>query len=809
LPAYNGGLFNRDATPLLATARIADDVMADVIDLLSFERIDGQRRYINYRDLSVQQLGSIYERLLEFELSHDADEGLIVRPNLFARKSSGSYYTPDELVGLILRETLEPLITDRTEAFNAKAEALSDDPRHDDSKIALLHGLDPAEALLGLRIVDPAMGSGHFLVNLVDFLSDTIINTMAEATSVVDWAEEPYISPLANRIADIRNTISRNAEANNWTVDIEQLDDRHIIRRMVLKRCVYGVDKNEMAVELAKVALWLHSFTVGAPLSFLDHHLRCGDSLFGETVGRVLTRLNVSGQELLIHDALTKARSSAASMSTIEGLTDAEIAEAHQSADIFAGVVAMTDPLDRFMKLIHAIDWLGLKSKDDKAAIQAWLDGQFGDPIEIARGKTKIKANKAKKGDAGLPERTEATRFAAILKDALELVAEERFMNWEVAFPGVWRQWDGERTGGFDAVIGNPPWDRIKLQEVEWFGLRDPKIALAQRASDRGNMIKALEKAGDPLFYDYLKAKGRAEATANMARKGGFYPLLSGGDINLYSLFVERAMNLLSPTGMMGLLTPSGIASDKTASTFFKGVATTGRLKALYDFENKKVFFPDVHASFKFCALIGAANRTFAETNCAFYIHNLAELEDPDRRFPLSAEDFARVNPNTGTAPIFRTRRDADLTKAIYARLPVLVDRSGDAPMKAWPVKYETMFHMTNDSGLFRTQTELEGQEGAWHVGGNIWESGDGKWVPLYVGRMIHQFDHRAASVEVNEANVHNAALSGDVSEEQKADPKFAPTPQFWVAKSELGAAVAKTGTLRFGTSLVRQTSEQ
>ena len=121
LPPYNGGLFNRDATPLLAGVRVADDVMAEVIDLLSFEHRDGQRRYINYRDLSVQQLGSIYERLLEFEIKRDPDEGLIVRPNLFARKSSGSYYTPDELVGLILRETLEPLITDRLTAFTDKA----------------------------------------------------------------------------------------------------------------------------------------------------------------------------------------------------------------------------------------------------------------------------------------------------------------------------------------------------------------------------------------------------------------------------------------------------------------------------------------------------------------------------------------------------------------------------------------------------------------------------------------------------------------------------------------------------------------
>ena len=238
LPPYNGGLFNAEATPLLAGVRIADDRMADVIDLLSYEHRDGQRRYINYRDLSVQQLGSIYERLLEFEIKRDDEEGLIVRPNLFARKSSGSYYTPDELVGLILRETLEPLITDKLTAFTSKAEELATSTMDEDDRIAILRKLDPADALLTLRIVDPAMGSGHFLVNLVAFMADKVIETLAEVTSVVDWVEEPYTSPLADRIAEIRATIKSNADENNWTVDIEQLDDRHIIRRMVLKRCV-------------------------------------------------------------------------------------------------------------------------------------------------------------------------------------------------------------------------------------------------------------------------------------------------------------------------------------------------------------------------------------------------------------------------------------------------------------------------------------------------------------------------------------------------------------------------------------------
>jgi hypothetical protein len=773
LPPYNGGLFNRQHTPLLANIRLGDAIMANVVDALSFERTPDGRKYINYRNLSVQQLGSIYERLLEHEIVRDEQE-VIVRPNIFARKGSGSYYTPDDLVGLIIRETIDPLVATRVEAFTAKAEELAGAAQQEDRRIGTLKRLDPAEKLLELKICDPAMGSGHFLVSLVDYLSDQVITAMAEAEASVEWGE--YVSPLSDRIDTIRNTILGNAEERGWTIDPEQLDDRHIIRRMVLKRCVYGVDKNPMAVELAKVALWLHTFTVGAPLSFLDHHLRCGNSLFGNWVKRAIDEAVSYGGALLLQSPIRRAMGSAASMQTIEGLTDAEIAEAHRSADIFLGIQDMTAELDAFLSLMHAFDWLNI-GRADKPILRAFFDGQFGDPVQIASGAETIRNG-----------RPESARFTELYTQARTLVAEEHFFNWQIMFPGVWTDWEAEGlSGGFDAVIGNPPWDRMKLQQVEWFAARRRDIAIAQRAADRTRMIAALETADDPLFQDYKKAEDRAVAAARVARDSDDYPLLSGGDINLYSLFVERAMKIVKPTGMVGLLTPSGIASDKTAAPFFKGVATGGRLKALYDFENKKIFFPDVHASFKFCVFVASPSPLGMTAQCAFYLHSIEELNDAERCFPLSAEDFARVNPNTGTAPIFNTRRDANLTTAIYSRLPILVDNSGAEPVKAWPVKYSTMFHMTNDSDKFRTQRELEEQERAYPLEGNRWRNAAGDWVPLYVGRMIHQFDHRAASVEVNPDNLHNAALSGGVTPEQKANPAFLPTPQYWVPASEVG----------------------
>lgn len=800
LPPYNGGLFSAEKTPLLDRIRIPDAVMALTIDALSFERTGVLRRYINYRDLSVQQLGSIYERLLEHELTIE-DGALSVRPNAFARKNSGSYYTPDALVGLILDQTLEPLIAERRDAFKNALTALrpgeSEDYHRRELDVA-----DPAEAILGLRVLDPAMGSGHFLVSLVDTLTDHVLDAMAEVA--VAGAALDHRSPLADEIVKTRNRILGNARAANWAIEEAQLDDRHIVRRMVLKRCIYGVDKNPMAVELAKVALWLHTFTVGAPLSFVDHHLRAGDSLFGLWVHDAIDRAEGwGGGQLLYASPLREAQSAAAAMQIIERLTDAEIAEAHQSAETFYGVQQQVAPLDGFMGVLHALDWLDLKGKKDKAAIRAWLDGVFGDPIAIAAGKALLRFGKTafEKDKSGDRMRKQAFSPGELLEPATRILAraralieDERFLNWQVAFPGVWTDWsNGERRGGFDAVVGNPPWDRMKLQQVEWFAARRPEIARATRASDRARMITALKKDGDPLAADFALADECAGGALRMARTA--YPLLGRGDVNIYSLFVERAHALVKPNGMVGLLTPSGIASDLSAAPFFRGVATGGHLKALFDFENRRTrygkepFFPDVDSRFKFIAMMSSPQRTFPAALCAFFLQDVSEIADPERGFAIPADGFAAVNPNTGTAPIFRSRRDMELTTGIYSRLPVLVDRSGGIPVTAWPVRYATMFHMTNDSHLFRTRAELEEREGAWHTGSNRFGSASGEWIPLYEGKMVQAFDHRAASVIVNPANVNRPAQPLPATDEQRADPNWVADPQFWVAASAIERA--------------------
>ena len=775
LPPYNGGLFDRKRAPLLDRIRLGDRVMADVIDALSFEQGPAGRRYINYRDLGVRQLGSIYERLLEHELAPDGD-GVAVRPNIFARKASGSYYTPDDLVGLIVEETIGPLVQARTDAFEAEAGRMPADGPAREQAVAHLAEHDPAEAILALKVCDPAMGSGHFLVSLVDYLADGVIAAMAEAEALAVG----YVSPLVGRIQAIRDRILANAEDRNWAIDRDRLDDRHIVRRMVLKRCVYGVDKNPMAVELAKVALWLHTFTVGAPLSFLDHHLRCGDSLFGAWARSGIDKAASYGGPLLLHDSVRQAELSALEMRTIEELTDAEIAEAHRSAETFAQVEEATAPLDAVLSLVHAIDWLEVKDRDGRTALQSFFGGLLGDPIEIALGRAEVAA-----------ERPESAHLTELLQEARRLVDEERFLNWQAAFPGVWTNWQSVRPeGGFDAVIGNPPWDRIKLQQVEWFATRRREIALAPRAADRKRMIAALERDGDPLARDYAVASDRATTAARMARRLGDYPLLSGGDTNLNSLFVERASTIAKPDGMVGLLVPSGIATELASQKFFEQLMMKGSVRCVFDFFNKRengeLFFSDVYYRFKFCAIVfSPGGRSFSNTRFATFVRNVEHLKHEDSTIEISLEHIRKVNPNSHTTPVYRWRRDPELSVAIYSRLPVLVDRSSGEEVKAWPVKYLRMFDMANDSQLFRTRSELEEQEGAYHIGGNRFSGPAGEWVPLYEGKMVQAFDHRAASIVIAEKNLYRRGQghATDISEHEA--PDFLPKPRYYVLRKE------------------------
>ena len=789
LPPYNGGLFSDGAAPMLNQMRLDDSTIAPIIYTLSHTNgDDGLPRFINYRDMSVQQLGSIYERLLERQPTEDANGEISIRPNPYARKDSGSFFTPQELVDLIVDHTIDPLVKERLEAFERRAEELASDKRSKKQRQVELQKFDPAEAVLDLKVLDPAMGSGHFLVTAVDFLSDKIADLIEQVPTVPEWldGEDEYASPLVGRVENIRTEIKERAGKNGWRIADNQLTDQAIVRRMVLKRCIYGVDKNSLTVELAKVSLWLHSFTVGAPLSFLDHHLRSGDSLVGLRVTDMVSELQRLGG-VFASSAVQSAQSATDGMMQIEAISDADISEVEESASLFEGVENATANLRSVLDCVCGVRWMtaGMKVRE-KTAFEAPIRQTLVDFSQdsyklLAEGPDAFKSDGRVKGSKSWSE------FIDVWNEANAIAGEEGFLHWEVAFPGVWEGWqDINPSGGFDAIIGNPPWDRIKLQEVEWFATREPEIALQQTAAARRAAIGELRQNDSDLADEFELAKERADQLGKVIRSWGDYPLLGRGDINLYSLFVERARSLVKPHGLVGLLTPSGIYGDKTAADFFKQISTRGHVYGLFDFENRKIFFKDVHASFKFCALIfGGSERLLGETKCAFFLHDTAEINDSDRCFSLSRDDFARVNPNTGNAPVFRTRKDAQITRDIYERHPVFVDRSGSEENRVWPVKYVRMIDMTNDSGLFRTSEQLQ-SDGSYKVSGHQWKRGAEVFVPLYEGKMVQAYDHRAASVVVNPENLNRPAMPLEATDEQHADPNWLPDPQFWVSAVDI-----------------------
>ena len=391
------------------------------------------------------------------------------------------------------------------------------------------------------------------------------------------WLDGDYASPLVQRIERIRHDILERAAASDWIIDEAQLTDQAIIRRMVLKRCIYGVDKNRLTVELAKVSLWLHSFTVGAPLSFLDHHLRVGDSLIGVRVQDATAELHRLGG-LFAGSAVAGAEAATAGMQRIEAMSDADVAEVRESASLFTQVEETTADLRGLLDFCCGWRWntAGMKARDKDRAEGQLVAALRDDAYRLLA-----------RGPAGTncPPHADAAawaQFTELWRGARAIAEREGFLHWEVAFPGVWQHWQNARPeGGFDAVIGNPPWDRIKLQEVEWFATRAPDLALAPTAAARRKGIQRLRDAGDPLVGAFDDAKARADSLGQLVRVSGDYPLLGGGDINLYSLFVERAMRLVKPGGLVGLLTPSGIYADKTAAAFFKSVSTSGRLGGL------------------------------------------------------------------------------------------------------------------------------------------------------------------------------------------------------------------------------------
>jgi len=367
---------------------------------------------------------------------------------------------------------------------------------------------------------------------------------------------------------------------------------------------------------------------------------------------------------------------------------------------------------------------------------------------------------------------------------------DPRAMDWRATFPDVFAR----EQPGFDCVIGNPPWERIKLQEREFFDLAAPEIAGAVNAATRRRLIRKLEGADPELHQRYLQAKEGAERMLDYVRNCGRYPLTGKGDVNTYAVFAELARAIVSPDGRIGMLVPSGIATDHTTRGFFGELLRARSLIGLYDFENKAPTFPDVHRSYKFCILFLGGSRTERrEADFVFFAHRIEDLKERSRHIALSQRDLRLLNPNTHTCPVFRSRSDAELAKAIYRRVPVLVDETRKEGGDPWGVRFVRMLDQTNDAEVFATAQQLA--QMGFERKETVWRKGQRVYLPLYEAKMVQAYDHRAASVIVDPSNWMRQGQTRATTQVEHQSPEFAVEPRWWVGQEAVADALG--GPLR------------
>jgi hypothetical protein len=725
LPSLGGLFTHNDADKPLEGLELSNEALLGAVRHLAQVCDPGSRRWreVNYRNLDAEELGSIYESLLELVPRHSAAERTFELVGLAGndRKTTGSYYTPSSLIETLLDSALDPVIDDAVKRGEAEAGAAGQ--------------TDVTEAvvaeLLKLKVCDPACGSGHFLV--------------AAARRI------------AKRVAAVREG---NPEP---TVDAV----RYALHEVVA-HCVYGVDLNPMAVELAKVSLWLEALEPGKPLNFLDAHVKHGNALMGAT-------------PRLLRDGIPDE-----AFKPIEG-DDKKFARflAKTNKDERGGLVGMFDFADMSITVdntVHAeemrrITGVSADSLEEvrrqEAAYREWQDSaEYRRDRRAADGWCAAFVWKKHKDapravtqevfrNLSKAEEGHGASFSTV-EEIDRLRAQYRFFHWHLEFPDVFAATDGVKmdegtgwSGGFSCVVGNPPWERIKLQEQEFFAQRDEEIAKAKNAAARKKLIKELQNNPDSkaLYSEFEQAKRKAEGESNFLRMSRRYPLTGRGDINTYAVFSEMDRSLVSTRGRMGVIVPTGIATDATTQYFFKDLVKNGSIAALYDFENRSGLFPAVDSRMKFCVLSLAGRELFEPTaSFAFFLCDPVELDGVDKAFTMTPEEITLLNPNTGTCPVFRSRRDAEITLGIYRRVPVLV-KEGDPEGDPWGFSYVEVLHLSHAASELRES-----------------RNGDGELYPVYEAKMIHHFDHRWFTYD-------------EPSFVDRGDPRAEVTPRYWVGR--------------------------
>ncbi|MCS4142168.1 Eco57I restriction-modification methylase domain-containing protein [Salinibacter ruber] len=760
---YDGELFDLESGEYLPGRGCDNAHLLRALQKLTLIEREGVQQRISYLDLGVEELGAVYENLLDFtpRVTEEAEtiedrkvsaNEFILDPRGLERKQSGSYYTPDSLVNELIKSALLPVMRDRL-----ADEGLPVVGQEDLGEVTtglLKHYTDLSEeereageeAILDMDVVDPAAGSGHFLVKAN--------NVMGAEVARLRSGDE-YPTERAVRQA----------------------------KRAVLARCIYAVDLNPMAVELCKVSLWINASVQDRPLSFLDHHIKCGNSLIGAT-----PELLEDGIPYEAFPTKSKSRTGddGETSKAFREKTKTERKESKEGQGVQMGAfgsAVTTEPRVAY----EAGDFEQVAQEKPKQARQIYAEYEKDEE----RQQAKLEADMytaaffwpMPEGTDWAPTYGELFRvqrqgpgaIPAEQRARVEEMAEEyNFFHWHLEFPEVF----GENSdGGFDVVVGNPPWEQIQLEEKEFFAMKAPEIAGAETSAKRKGMIEDLKEEGDPLYDEYQQAQHFSNALGDYLKESGRYDLTAVGRINVYQIFAGLVRQVVDPEGRSGVIVPSGIATDYYTQDYFNAIADNQELVSLFDFANREQLFYGVDSRMKFCLLTltgqGAPER---EIDFAFFLTQPEQLSEEDRHFTLTREELYTINPNTGTCPTFRSKRDAKLTKKMYRRASVLVNERADS--NPWEVDLKQgHFNLTSDSDLFWDSNELIEEKDV-EVKGNRLETEGRLYLPLYEAKMIHQADHRYATYDDGEIR--------EATSKEHRSPEWFPSPRHWIDQQEL-----------------------
>ena len=568
---------------------------------------------------------------------------------------------------------------------------------------ATRHSLFASIAILSLKVCDLAVGSGHFLIGAAHRLARRV-------AAARTGEEEP--SPEATRSA----------------------------LREVIGRCLYGVDINPMAAELCRVSLWLEALEPGKPLSFLDHHIRVGNSLLGATPELIAGGLPdeafnpIEGDDKKLCSALKKQnKQERGGQRSMLHMMVAELQAQYNSIEASTRWIheAPDDTIDQIHRKAEQFNRLVVSPEYRHAqqVADAWCAAfvwrkQKGAPFESITTDT-IRRLEEDPEALSLGQRTEVERLAS----------QYRFFHWHLTFPEVFAK------GGFNCVLGNPPWDMVELSEKEFFASRLLEIAQAPSARRRQELIRTLETNNPVIFQEFTAAKREVYSVRHFLQSTGRYPYSSHGRINLYPLFVENGAALVAGRSRVGIIVPSAISMDAYNAPLFSWLVKTKRIVSLFDFDNTEGLFPDVDSRYRFCLLtLSGFDAPSDSFDLCFYAHTTVELKNIERHISLSLEEIRLFSPNTLAPPMFLNSMDANLAMAVYAKCGVLADHN--SKQNPWNISIQRMLSLSDPGDMFRKTSELVSNDSTADFSG---------WTRLYSGKVIHQFEHRFATYRQGE----------------------------------------------------------